>query len=46
MDDVRTKLSVDGAVPLPSSPEAYATVIDTEEKNWGSTVKSLNLKFE
>ena len=46
MDDVRAKLSVDGAVPLPGTPEAYATVIDTEEKNWGSTVRSLNLKVE
>ena len=28
------------------TPEAYAAVIDAEEKNWGSTVKSLNLKVE
>ena len=46
LDDVRTKLATDGAVPLPGSPEAYASVIDTEEKIWGSTVKSLNLKVE
>ena len=46
LDDVRVKLSVDGAVPLPGTPEAYAAVIDAEEKNWGSTVKSLNLKVE
>ena len=46
LDDVRVKLSIDGAVPLPGTPEAYAAVIDTEEKNWGSIVKSLNLKVE
>ena len=46
LDDVRVKLAADGAVPLPGSPEAYASVIDTEEKIWGSTVKSLNLKVE
>ena len=46
LDDVRAKLAVDGAVPLPGTPEAYAAVIDTEEKNWGSIVKSLNLKVE
>jgi tripartite-type tricarboxylate transporter receptor subunit TctC len=46
LDDVRVKLAADGAVPSPGSPEAYASVIDTEEKIWGSTVKSLNLKVE
>ena len=46
LDDVRAKLSIDGAVPLPGPPEAYAVVIDTEEKSWGSTVRSLNLKVE
>ena len=46
LDEVRAKLAVDGAVPLPGSPEAYAAVIDAEEKNWGATVKSLNLKVD
>jgi tripartite-type tricarboxylate transporter receptor subunit TctC len=46
LDDVRAKLAVDGAVPLPGPPDAYAAVIDAEEKSWGSTVKSLNLKVE
>ncbi len=46
LDDVRAKLAVDGAVPLPGPPAAYAAMIDAEEKNWGSTVKSLNLKVE
>jgi tripartite-type tricarboxylate transporter receptor subunit TctC len=46
LDDVRAKLAVDGVVPLPGPPGAYAAVIDAEEKSWGSTVKSLNLKVE
>ena len=46
LDDVRAKLSVDGAVPLTGPPEDYAAVIDTDETNWGSTVKSLNRKVE
>ena len=45
-DDVRTRLSAEGAVPLPGTPEDYAADIDGEEAKWGALVRRLNLKIE
>ncbi len=44
--DVRARLAVEGAVPLPGSPEDYAADIDSEETKWGALVRKLNLKVE
>jgi tripartite-type tricarboxylate transporter receptor subunit TctC len=45
-DDVRARLAVEGAVPLPGTPEDYAADIDGEETTWGALVRKLNLKVE
>jgi tripartite-type tricarboxylate transporter receptor subunit TctC len=38
--DVRARLAVDGAEPLPSSPEEYGADIDHEETQWSKVVKA------
>jgi len=45
-DEVRARLASDGALPVASTPEEYATRIDADEKKWAPIVKSLNLKIE
>ena len=46
VDDVRARLIAEGAQPRPSTPEEYATDIDTEETKWGTLVSKLKLKIE
>jgi len=45
-DEVRRRLAVDGAEPLPSTPEEYGADIDREEKLWGKVVKASGAKAE
>jgi tripartite-type tricarboxylate transporter receptor subunit TctC len=45
-DEVRTRLSAEGAEPLAGTPEDYAADIDSEETRWGALVRKLNLKVE
>jgi tripartite-type tricarboxylate transporter receptor subunit TctC len=44
--DVRVRLAVDGAEPLPSTPEEYAADIDREETQWSKVVKESGAKAE
>ena len=37
---VRKRLALDGAEPLPGTPEAYAADIDREETQWSKVVKA------
>jgi tripartite-type tricarboxylate transporter receptor subunit TctC len=45
-DEVRKRLSTDGAEPTPSSPEEYAAQIDREEAKWSKVVKDSGAKAE
>jgi tripartite-type tricarboxylate transporter receptor subunit TctC len=44
--DVRARLAVDGAEPLPSTPAEYAADIDREETQWSKVVKESGAKAE
>ncbi|HWL31539.1 MAG TPA: tripartite tricarboxylate transporter substrate binding protein [Xanthobacteraceae bacterium] len=43
-DEIRKRLALEGAEPLPSTPEEYAADIDREEKQWGAIVKQSGAK--
>jgi len=43
---VRNRLAVEGAEPLPSTPEEYATDIDHEEAQWSKVIKASGAKVE
>jgi tripartite-type tricarboxylate transporter receptor subunit TctC len=45
-DEVRKRLSTDGAEPTPSSPEEYAAQIDREETKWSKVVKDSGAKAD
>src|SRR5262249_52923581 len=45
-DDLKARLADDGAEPLASTPEEYATDIDREETKWSAIVKSSGAKAE
>jgi len=45
-EELRTRLTAEGATALPGPPEAYAAVIDAEESKWGALVRTLGLKIE
>ncbi|MBI4273470.1 MAG: tripartite tricarboxylate transporter substrate binding protein [Rhizobiales bacterium] len=45
-DDVKKRLAVEGAEPLPSTPEEYAADIDREETQWSKVVKDAGVKVE
>jgi tripartite-type tricarboxylate transporter receptor subunit TctC len=45
-DEVRNRLAVEGAEPLPSTPEEYAADIDREEALWSKVVKASGAKAE
>jgi len=44
LEEVKTKLSVDGTVPQPGTPEDYAAIIDREETKWSKIIKQIGLK--
>jgi tripartite-type tricarboxylate transporter receptor subunit TctC len=45
-DEVRQRILADGAEPLPSTPEEYATDIDREETKWSAIVRKSGAKAE
>jgi tripartite-type tricarboxylate transporter receptor subunit TctC len=45
-DDVRNRLAVEGAEPLPSTPDEYAVDIDREETQWSKVIKASGAKAE
>jgi tripartite-type tricarboxylate transporter receptor subunit TctC len=45
-DEVRSRLAVEGAEPLPSTPEEYAADIDREETQWSKVIKASGAKAE
>ena len=45
-EDVKSRLTTEGAEALPGTPEAYAADIDADEKKWGGLVRKLGLKVE
>jgi tripartite-type tricarboxylate transporter receptor subunit TctC len=45
-DDVRKRLALEGAEPLPGTPEDYAADIDREETQWAKVVKASGAKAE
>jgi tripartite-type tricarboxylate transporter receptor subunit TctC len=45
-EDVRSRLAIEGAEPLPSTPEEYAIDIDREEAQWSKVVKASGAKPE
>jgi len=45
-EEVRKRLTTEGAEPLPSTPEEYAADIDREETKWSAVVKSAGIKGE
>jgi tripartite-type tricarboxylate transporter receptor subunit TctC len=45
-DEIRKRLALEGAEPLPSTPTEYATDIDREETQWAKVVKASGAKAE
>jgi tripartite-type tricarboxylate transporter receptor subunit TctC len=45
-DEVRNRLAIEGAEPLPSTPEEYAVDIDHEETQWSKVIKASGAKAE
>jgi tripartite-type tricarboxylate transporter receptor subunit TctC len=44
--EVRNRLAIEGAEPLPSTPEQYAIDIDREETQWSKVIKASGAKAE
>jgi tripartite-type tricarboxylate transporter receptor subunit TctC len=44
--EVRNRLAIEGAEPLPSTPEEYAIDIDREETQWSKVIKASGAKAE
>ncbi|HKD31403.1 MAG TPA: tripartite tricarboxylate transporter substrate binding protein [Xanthobacteraceae bacterium] len=45
-EEVRNRLAIEGAEPLPSSPEEYAADLDHEETQWSKVIKASGAKAE
>jgi tripartite-type tricarboxylate transporter receptor subunit TctC len=45
-DEVRQRLLVEGAEPQPTTPEAYAAIVDRELTVWSDLVKAVGIKAE
>jgi tripartite-type tricarboxylate transporter receptor subunit TctC len=45
-EDVRSRLAIEGAEPLPGTPEDYGVDIDHEETQWSKVVKASGAKAE
>jgi tripartite-type tricarboxylate transporter receptor subunit TctC len=45
-DELRRRLAIEGAEPLPSSPEEYGADIDREETQWAKVVKASGARAE
>jgi tripartite-type tricarboxylate transporter receptor subunit TctC len=46
LEEVRNRLAVEGAEPLPGTPEDYAADIDREETQWSKVIKAAGAKAE
>ena len=45
-DQVKQRIQAEGGDPLTSTPEEYASDIDSEETKWATLMRKLNLKVE
>jgi len=45
-EEVRNRLAIEGAEPLPSTPEEYAVDIDHEETQWSKVIKASGAKAD
>jgi tripartite-type tricarboxylate transporter receptor subunit TctC len=45
-EEVRSRLAVEGAEPLPSTPDEYAADIDREETQWSGVIKASGVRAE
>ncbi len=45
-EEVRNRLAIEGAEPLPSTPDEYAVDIDREETQWSKVIKASGAKAE
>lgn len=45
-DEVKRRLTQEGAEPLPTTPEEHAALIDREETKWSALIKSTGIKAE
>ena len=45
-EELRSRLAIEGAEPLPSTPEEYGVDIDREETQWSKVVKASGAKPE
>jgi tripartite-type tricarboxylate transporter receptor subunit TctC len=45
-EEVRNRLAIEGAEPLPSTPDEYAVDIDHEETQWSKVIKASGAKAE
>jgi len=45
-EEVRNRLAIEGAEPLPGTPEEYAVDIDHEETQWSKVIKASGAKAE
>ena len=45
-EEVRKRISTDGAEAVASTPAEYAAIVDRDEKRWSALIKKLKLKVE
>ncbi len=45
-DEVRQRITSDGAEPLTSTPEEHAALLDRDETKWSTLIRKLNLKID
>jgi tripartite-type tricarboxylate transporter receptor subunit TctC len=45
-EDVRQRIANDAAIPLSSTPEEHAALLDRDERKWSALIKQLGLKIE
>ncbi len=45
-DDVKQRISQDAAVPMSSTPQEHAALLDRDEKKWSALIRQLGLKVE
>jgi hypothetical protein len=43
---VKQRIASDAAVPMSSSPEEHAALLDRDEKKWSELIKKIGLKVE
>ena len=46
MDEMRKRLAIEGAEPIPSTPEEYGVAIDREERTWAKVLKAAGVKAD